>query len=75
MCWLEIAQNQIEDLSPLKQLKKLKTLNIVGNPADYTQLASLKGMRIFYLDPQNMSNTYLSPGSKPNFIWRLFGWS
>lgn len=75
LCWLEIAQNQIEDISPLKRLKKLKTLNIVGNPADYTQLASLKGLRIFYLDPQNMSNTYLSPGSKPNFIWRLFGWS
>ena len=75
LCWLEIAQNQIDDLSPLKRLRKLKTLNIMGNPADYTQLASLKGLKIFYLDSQNMSNTYLSPGSKPNLIWRLFGWS
>lgn len=75
LCWLEISQNRIEDLSPLKRLRKLKTLNIMGNPADYTQLASLKGLRIFYLDSQNMNNTYLSPGSNPSFIWRLFGWS
>lgn len=73
--WIEIPGNNVKDLSPLKRLRKLKTLNIMGNPADYTQLTSLKGLRIFYSDSQNINNTYLSPGSQSGFIWRLFGWS
>ncbi len=75
LCWLDVAQNQVSDLSPIKKLKKLKTLSIIGNPVNYTQFASLRGVRIFYLDSENVERTYLVPDLRPNFILKLFGLS
>ena len=55
--WLDLGNNNISDLSPLAELKKLERISLAGNNiSDLSPLAELKNLKFLYLYDNNISD-------------------